>query len=792
MCTQCGLLSRALLTLALVALGAACEERRDRPTPTGSPDAGSDGAIRDDFGVADTNVQDAATSDARTPDVSELDANADAGALDSSETDDAANPSTCAMLGAIAPSISTGDQPIDVVVADFDRNGRLDFATANRQSGNVTVGLASVDGSYSTASYATVSYPSALRAGDLDGNGSPDLAVVGIGETASVEVLTNDGRGQFGPGRELTRTNYEDVELFDADEDGDLDVVVISPYSATLLFRNRGNASFDASAIIELGGRPSTIRAADLNGDRHLDIVVTDQQVGSDGVRVALGRGDGTFGAATFTAVPIAAWNATLGDVEGDGDLDVFASHSAGHIYLLKNRGDGSLEVAVRIHEGTHAGEMLTADVDRDGRMDLVAVEGLASLDEGESILVLLGRGDGTFRPAREFPVSRAPVAIGQGDFDGDGLLDLAIAHQASDTVSIVEGDGSGGFRTGEQYVVPNKPNDVAAADLNGDGRFDIVTMDDLASTSSVLLSTTDSERFEAPVTYRGGFAPDSLLLGDFSGDHVIDLVLGTHQTENVLILNGDGDGVFGPARPFTLGFSVYALGSGDLDDDGRLDLVMVDSSDAPLRIGFGDGAGGIAAVSTADVRANGYPRVAVAPFDRTPGDDVATATGPYLHVGSVAIVSSTSQRGLSDRQTVVTSDGDIRALGATDLDDDGDVDVVVALYEGSPQRGMLVLLKNDGNGALVEGGRREVGTLPVTIASADMDGDGDQDLLTLGQGRLEVMRAGPGAGLADPLLYTVPGDRLAMGDFDADGTRDLVVTRPGSGPIGVVRGRCP
>jgi hypothetical protein len=159
-----------------------------------------------------------------------------------------------------------------------------------------------------------------------------------------------------------------------------------------------------------------------------------------------------------------------------------------------------------------------------------------------------LGNGDGSFRPATNYLIAPQPASHGfsvaVSDFDGDGNADFAVALNNSSVV-VMLGNGDGTFRSGGTYAINSQSSSqttiaLAAGDFNGDGIPDLAVTDAANSAVSVLLGIGDGS-FQTAVSYNAGSAPQSIALGDFNGDGVPDVVVGFNGQVAVLLGNGTG-----------------------------------------------------------------------------------------------------------------------------------------------------------------------------------------------------------------------------------------------------------
>jgi len=319
-----------------------------------------------------------------------------------------------------------------------------------------------------------------------------------------------------------------------------------------------------------------TLKLADLNGDGKLDMIAPSRP--RNAVQVLLGNGDGSFGAYTETAVSQNPVDLAVGDVNGDGKLDVVVTSSppsSGSVSVLLGNGDGTLGGKTDFTSGVGTIAVALADVNKDSKLDVLAV----SLDDAK-VNVLLGNGDGTFQAKVDYAVTTGG-SIAVADVNGDGNPDVFVINSPDSTVSVLLGKGDGTFHAKVDYPTDATPTEIAVADVNGDGRPDIVTTN--ASTMdpsvvSVLLAKSDGT-FNPKTSVVTGKNPYGLALVDLDGDGKVDIAAACAGDETVTINRGKGDGTFAAAEPYATFSSAapIALAAGDLDKDGRVDLVAID-----------------------------------------------------------------------------------------------------------------------------------------------------------------------------------------------------------------------
>jgi FG-GAP-like repeat len=266
----------------------------------------------------------------------------------------------------------------------------------------------------------------------------------------------------------------------------------------------------------------------------------------------------------------------------GDGNLDIAGVNDDGGVSLLIGSGGGAFDPAVVLPGGTGPGAIAAADVDLDGRLDIVLTHSGAT-DRGvgsDDIVVLLSRGDGTFDTLiRAAGVN--PQAVVAGDFNADQKPDLATANDG-ENLSIFLGNGDGTFRDPHSFPVGAPyASGIAVSDFNGDGKQDLTTTNSLIGRGrgdrsvSILLGRGDGT-FNAPDVYKvGGPQPMMPVVADLNGDGSPDIAApGGYPTTNVSVLLGLGDGRFSPAIESTTGPNPHTIVVADLDGDGHQDLV--------------------------------------------------------------------------------------------------------------------------------------------------------------------------------------------------------------------------
>ena len=331
------------------------------------------------------------------------------------------------------------------------------------------------------------------------------------------------------------------------------------------------------TVLYQIGARSESVSARDLDGDGHVDLVLTDDNyIGPYYGEVVslLGRGDGTFSPPRGSPAGDDPGYPRLGDFNSDGRPDV----------LVTNGYDEGVSIVLGDGHGTFGNRIViptssvystaVGDFNQDHQDDLV-------IAHETSIEIRLGHGDGTFAPATVLGGAKRTFTLSLVlDFNGDGKLDLAISDAYIDSYNWVSdlvlfpGQGDGTFGAPVRNRRPDRATAIASGDLNGDGRDDIALIEDqyvvtLLASADGTVTETDRLPF-----YNWSY---SVAMGDLDGDHIPDLIVGGNRGipgglgfDGVTAFQGHGDGTFGPPQDFGAGIRPTSIATADFDGDGR------------------------------------------------------------------------------------------------------------------------------------------------------------------------------------------------------------------------------
>jgi len=276
---------------------------------------------------------------------------------------------------------------------------------------------------------------------------------------------------------------------------------------------------------------------------------------------------------------------------------------------------------------------IVTGDFNGDGIPDLVVAN-----SGSNSVTILLGDGAGHFTPTgNTSPTGTNPDAITAADFNGDGVTDLAVVNSGDGTITILIGDGTGTFTPTHTNPPVGKASfsdtGIATGDFNGDGIPDLAVAN--ASSGLTILLGNGDGTFVAAASPVSSATPVSIAVGDFNGDGIPDLATANSGSNNVTVLLGKGDGTFTPtsASPAT-GSTPESIVVADLNGDGNADLAVTNINSNSVTVLLGDGKGNFTSAATSPSTGTEPRSIAIGDFNGDGIQDLAVANW----VGSVSV----------------------------------------------------------------------------------------------------------------------------------------------------------
>ncbi len=301
---------------------------------------------------------------------------------------------------------------------------------------------------------------------------------------------------------------------------------------------NTGNGTFNTQVTYSTGGSssPSYVAAADVNGDSHLDIIVSNY--GSNNVGVLLNTGNGTFASQVThsTGSSSAPSSVAIADVNGDSKLDIIVSnYNLNNVGVLLNTGSGTFANQLTYLTGSSSYSVAATDVNGDSYPDIIVAN--LALD---NVGVLLNTGTGTFATQTTYSTSSgsSPSSVAVADVNGDSHPDIIIANSGLSNVGVLLNTGTGTFITQVTYSTGSSSYSVAAADVNGDSKPDIIVANAVLNNVGVLLNN-GTGTFGTQVTYSTGSGSDPYFVAaaDVNGDSKPDLIVANSDTNNAGVL---------------------------------------------------------------------------------------------------------------------------------------------------------------------------------------------------------------------------------------------------------------
>lgn len=625
---------------------------------------------------------------------------------------------------------------------------------------------------------------------DFDGDGDLDLFMQnGTYGSFITQMWINDGTGYFtAQATSFPSVDLDDDGLFAVDIDGDSDLDIIAEtsqngptyYEYVTVFENVGMNFPDSTGF--KGSDPSYVTSRllsvmDVDGDLDEDIVYTSFITSfGQGIQVLGNDGSGNFTDSNTAFSPSYSFNdrAIPLDFDNDGDLELAGFLSAPYLAVRPLENDGSVlnDASTNFSEVSNVVLSTVGDgddifgfkIDTDNFDDFVAIS-------QDSTFIMISNGSGGFTEQTKFSGQSKPEDL---DLDGDGDL-----FYFDGNVSVRDNQGGGTFVQGSDILTISATYDTKLVDLDGDGDLDLAQGGSLVSRTWL---NDGSGNFTIQQEFPGGAY--QLAFGNLDADSDLDMVVALESDSGYpgfIIYTNNGSGTLSYNSNLGSGFEVKQVELADMDEDGDLDIVarMQNVSNEYVRIY--DNQGSLTFSMTSSYTINSA-KMALGNLDGDTDDDIVLAAEA---TGIITLINNSGSLTAGSTFTPAGSNYYISDVDIADFDGDGDMDVFATNSYESPTTNSYLFL-NNGSGTLTDSGANvETGGTYGSFV-ADIDGDGDVDIIS-------------GGYISYPKLWVHDGDQdsdgipeflfdheiptivteyssVNIGDLDGDGDMDIVV----------------
>lgn len=608
-------------------------------------------------------------------------------------------------LGTFGPEqiiTNIADGASSVLAADLDGDNDLDVLSASITDGKIawyenTDGL----GTFSSQKVisASASGAQSVFAADLDGDGDLDVLSASTYDGKFAWYENSDGLGSFGPQQIIFASDSgygpNSVYSADLDGDGDIDILGASSRDDRLVWweNTDGFGTFGLPISLSSSGNAFSVYSADLDGDGDLDVFGGNS---SGLVWYENTDGDGNFGPEEVIINELSPNSICAGDIDLDGDIDICQSADSWGAGWIENLGTSYVPETVEFSEtkiitSTSGGadSIVPGDIDGDGDIDFFTSS--QSPSPNQILWYENTNSKGTFGPAITISSSSGGIIL-SGDLDGDNDLDLLNSYNGG-VAWFQNTDGAGTFSSAIPILSSNSAINIELVDFDGDDDLDILSASNSGSNEEISMFVNDGSgnfAFQTLVSEGGYWSEGKIVSGDMDGDGDLDLV--ATEYNNVpysWFENTDGEGDLGPQQTIYLGDLSFGypspdiLISADLDKDGDIDLLGSNSFMwLPHRTFWfenKDGSGNSWVYNfISGISGNSTP------VDLTQdGDfDILAASEKEDTIEWFSCLGNTG--GFYSSQVISTSQDKPTAIATVDLDGDGDQDILCVSKENN------------------------------------------------------------------------------------------------------------
>ncbi len=527
--------------------------------------------------------------------------------------------------------------------------------------------------------------PRDLVSADFNRDGKPDLAVAltnAAAKSNQIAVLLGDGNGgSTTVGLKKDGVGVTELAAGDINNDGFADLISVSDatQSNVQLWLGNGSGGFTAEPAITTGHYYNRLQLADLNNDGKLDLILAASGTGEVFVRLNTGTSPYYATAVAYQVAPSgnSIYDVITADLDRDGYLDLItANSSANTISVLKNNQAGGFTLDHTRSAGTNPSSVAVLDLNRDGWLDIVA----GNRSSGFLSIYHNQQGSLTAQPNQYINISVQALAV--ADLNQDGKPDLVATHRFSDNgsnnnVSVLNGTGQGSFTAPTTFTTSDWRTDaVVVADFITDGRLDIITSHDATNALSVLRNQTyntlpavPAMSITATTSYNANTQPRGMTLADFTNDGKPDIITTNLSANTLSLLAGTSSGFNTTTLLTTMSYPSH-IAHADFNRDGKQDLVVGYSDTGQFRIWTK----GSTSFSSAVAISTGYEIDALTVGDVTKDGRSEVIIGGTD--GKIRIYHNTGLAWALLTTVTVASGGTIPSIQVADINRDGNLDL--------------------------------------------------------------------------------------------------------------------